>query len=626
MDPRLLKFYNQELQYVREMGGEFAAAYPKIAGRLGLDGFECADPYVERLLEGFGFLAARVQLKLDAEFSNFTQHLLEMVYPHYLSPTPSMMVAQFQPDLTQGQLADGYTIPRGTTLRSRLGKTEQTSCEYRTGHPVTLWPLRLARAEYISRDVASMQLPTELRRGEAFLRLRFQTTAGLKVSQLALQSLPLFLRGRGERPMRLYEQCLARVQGILVRPGEERPAWQDVLPAKNIQAMGFEDDQSLLPFGPASFNGYRLLHEYFAFPQRFLFLNFTGLESAIRRCQAPEFEIVVVFDRADQQLDNVVSPQDFALFCSPAINLFPRRADSIVIDHRQSEHHVVPDRTRPLDLEVFRVTRVVGTGVEQSEEQEFLPFYSHTEHAGMSNQTFFTTRRLPRTPSSRQLRQGPRSSYMGSEVYLSLVDARSAPYRHTLRLLTLDTLCTNRDLPLHMPLGAGGTDFTLEIGAPVDEVRCIAGPSTPRPSFAHASGELLWRLVSHLSLNYLSLADSASGERSASALRELLELYADAGEAETLKQLMGLAAVESHPIIRRLPTDGPTTIGRGLQVAVTLNEDAFEGSGVFLLGAVLERFFAKYVSINSFTEMVLRTNQRGEIKRWPMRIGRRHLL
>ena len=188
-----------------------------------------------------------------------------------------------------------------------------------------------------------------------------------------------------------------------------------------------------------------------------------------------------------------------------------------------------------------------------------------------------------------------------------------------------ETLCTNRDLPLHMPVGRANTDFTLQVSAPVESVRVLSGPTKPKPSPAQSSGELSWRLVNHLALNYLSLADTSEKE-GAAALREMLSLYADVSEPATMKQIEGVRSVSSRPIIRRIPSPGPVMYGRGVEVSLTFDEAAFEGSGAFLLGSVLEEFFARYVSLNSFTETVLRTLDRGEIARWPLRIGRRHRL
>ncbi|MDS4025614.1 MAG: type VI secretion system baseplate subunit TssF [Candidatus Contendobacter sp.] len=625
MDPRLLEYYNRELQHLRELGGEFAREFPKIAGRLGLEGFECADPYVERLLEGFGFLAARVQLKMDAEFPRFTQHLLEIIYPHYLAPTPSMAVVQFQPDPTEGALEKGFVISRDSELRSILGKGEQTPCEYRTAHEVKLWPLELVEAQYFAgREPVAQLAPADLARVRAGIRLRLRTTLpDLPIGKLALDRLELFLHGSDALPGRLYEQLLANTVLVVARPGERPAPWYEKIPENAIRRLGFENEQALLPCPPPSFHGYRLLHEYFAFPQRYLFVEVGGLGPAVRRCAGQELEVLILLGRADPALENAVAAANFALFCTPAINLFAKRADRIHLSDQVAEHHVVADRTRPMDFEVYQVTGVTGIGAE-NEEQDFLPFYaSYDRLSQRAQRAFYTVHRLPRQLSDRQRRHGPRSSYVGSETYLALVDADEAPYRGNLRQLAVTTLCTNRDLPLHMPIGRGDTDFTLASGAPVGSVRCLSGPTAPRQSPAH--GDTAWRLISHLTLNYLSLADS-DAHQGAVALRELLALYGNLADTTVRKQIDGVCSIQAAPITRRAPIPGPIAFARGLEVAVTLDENAFEGVGGFILGAVLEQFFAKYTSINSFTETVIKSTERGEIMRWPARIGRRHTL
>ncbi|MBL3589266.1 MAG: type VI secretion system baseplate subunit TssF [gamma proteobacterium endosymbiont of Lamellibrachia anaximandri] len=622
MDPRLLQYYNRELQFIREMGGEFAKEFPKIAGRLGLEGFECADPYVERLLEGFAFLAGRIQLKLDAEFPRFTQHLLEAVYPHYLSPTPSMAVVRFQPDLNEGGLADGFTLPPDSAMRSLMGKHDQTACEYRTVRETVLWPLEITDATYL-RSLAGINLP-HLPEAKAGIRLRLRVTAGLSCDKLALESLPLYLQGADELPMHLYEQILGNAVAVVARPTSRPAPWQEVMDRQSIKQMEFDDSEALLPFTDRSFEGYRLLHEYFAFPARFMFVELTRLAPAFKRCPHDEIELIILLNRSDAYLEKVVNADNFVLFCTPAVNLFPKQCDRIHLTHKEHEHHLVPDRTRPLDYEVYSITGVTGYGVGTKAEQEFLPFYaSHDLAAQQTDEGFFTLRRDPRVISSRQRRDGPRSSYIGSEVFLTLVDAKEAPYHPDLRQLGISTLCTNRDLPLQMPVGKGTTDFTLESGGPFDSVRVVAGPTRPRPSWAE--GDTTWRLVSHLSLNYLSLIDNDEAQ-GAAALRELMSLYSNVAEAPVRKQIGGVKSITSKPIIRRVPIPGPIAFGRGLEITLTLNEDEFEGTGVFLLGAIMERFFGRYVSLNSFTQTVIRTTDRGEIMRWPLRTGQQHLL
>lgn len=625
MDPRLLKYYNRELQFLREVGAEFAREFPKIAGRLGIDGTEVADPYVERLLEGVGFLTARIQMRLDAEMPNFTQHLLEMVYPHYLAPTPSMAVVRFHPDLTEGSLAKGFVLPRGTVLRSILGKGEQTACEYRTAHDVTLWPLELERAEYVTRGVAMVDFPN-VAGARAGIRFRLQSTAGVPLEKLALERLPLYLCGQDQRRYRLYEQMLGSPLAVVVRPPAGTEGMSTILDASHVRRVGFDDEQALLPVTRRSFQGYRLLDEYFAFADRFLFIELTGLAAAIGRCPGKELEILVLFSRSDRQLENVVDASEFSLYSTPAINLFPKRADRVHLSDQTEEFHVVPDRTRPFDFEVYSVTRVTGYGTTSEGGQEFLPFYSLSGRSRVDpQQAYYTARRVPRMLSSRQQRQGTRTSYVGSEVFLSLVDGLHGPFGPDLRQLGIETLCTNRDLPLLMPVGRANTDMTLESSAPVDSIRIVSGPSKPKPSPAQQTGELSWRLVNHLSLNHLSLTDTNESE-GAAGLRELLALYADLGEAPAVKQVGGVRSVTTRPVVRRMPFSGPITYGRGLEISLLFDESAFEGSSAYLLGGVLDDFFARYVSLNSFTETVLATLERGEIGRWPPRIGRRHLL
>jgi len=615
-NPRLLRYYSQELQHLREMGGEFAVQYPKIAGRLGLEGFECADPYVERLLEGFAFMAARVQMKIDAEFPRFTQHLSELVYPHFLAPTPSMAIVQLQPDLGNPALNVGYRIARGAAMRSVLGKDDATACEYRTAHDLTLWPIELVEAKFFTHGgtIAGVEarLPANVKAG---LRLRLRTTNGAPFSKLALDRLTLHLRGSDEMPGQIYEKLLGAVEGVLVLPGSRPAGKYALLPRTALRPRGFAEDDALLPSGQRSFQGYRLLQEYFAFAQRFLFVELTGLKAAVAACADPELEIVVLLSRGDARLEQALDHSNFALNCTPVVNLFQRRADRINLSGDQFEYHVLPDRTRPMDFEVHQVESVTGYGTGTDAEQEFHPLYSARDlgAAALSGQAFYQIRREPRLLSQRQRQRGPRSSYIGSETFITLVDAREAPYRHNLRQLGLVVWCTNRDLPLSMPLGVGKTDFILEQGGPVQSVRVLGGPSQPFPSFAE--GGVAWRLINQLSLNYLSLADT-DPDQGARALRELLALYCHPLDVTSQRQVEGVRSVSAQPITRRMPAPGAITFGRGLEITVTMDDGAFEGAGAFVLGGVLSHFFAQYVSINSFTETVVRTVGRGEIMRW----------
>ncbi|WP_285423641.1 type VI secretion system baseplate subunit TssF [Pseudomonas sp. efr-133-TYG-103a] len=619
MNPRLLELYNQELLHVRESAAEFAREYPKIAGRLTLSGIECADPYVERLLEGFAYLTARVQLKLDAEYPTFTHNLLEIAYPHYLAPTPSMTVVQMQIDPDDGSLSSGFTLPRDSILRAALGRDSQTSCEYRSAHPVTLWPLKISQAEYFGNPATVLgRMAAGEPRAKAGLRLTLRTGAELPINSLGLEHLPLYLNGADEQPFKLYEQLLGNACAVFARQPDGD--WIERLPVDALKPCGFDDREAAMPVVPQAFQGYRLLQEYFALPQRYLFVDVTALGTAVSRCSGQELELVVLFDRFDQSLEGSVGPQQFVPFCTPAINLFARRVDRVHVSDRVNEHHVIADRTRPMDFEIHSITAVTGHGA--GPEQPFLPFYAVRDPSRYGRNTaFYTLRREPRVLSSEQRRTGTRSTYVGSETFISLADSNQAPWRTDLRQLGISALCTNRDLPLFMTIGGGKTDFTLADSAPVVSIRCLIAPSRPRASHAH--DQKAWRLISQLSLNYLSLSEHGQG---AAALRELLRLYGDSNDAALALQIEGLREVSSKACTRRLPMPGPIAFGRGLEITLEFDENAFRGTGVFLLGAVLERFVARYVSINSFTETVIRTSERGEIMRWKAKPGRRPVL
>ena len=625
MDPRLLRHYNQELQHLREMGAEFAVQFPKIASRLRLEGLEVADPYVERLLEGLAFLSARVQLRLDAEFPRFTHRLVEILYPGFLAPVPSMLIAQLQPDPGAQGLEDGLTIARGSTLLSRPGKAGSTACRFRTADDVTLWPLEIAQAEYFAHSAAlplSAAAPDWKKYGGG-VRLTLRTTGGRDFSTLGLQDLRLHCAASDEIAYRLHELVCGCPVGLFVLAPTQGAPRHELLGPDAIEPVGFEEDQALLPRSLRGFEGYRLLQEYFAFAQRFLFFDVRGLGAALRRLGGQQADLVILFARGDTALQQSVDAASFALHCVPAINLFEHRCDRIQVSPGVSEHHVVADRTRPMDYEVHEVQAVTGHGVGLEGERPFHPLYAAFHSAAADREAYFTARREPRLLSETQRREGPRSSYVGSEVFVSIVDPEEAPHPVRLQQLAVQALCSNRDLPLLMPLGAAGGDLELAQTAPVAAVRVLRGPS--RPQSAQREASLAWRFIHQLTLNHLSLLDT-DDEQGAAALREMLRLYTPEGDAALQRQIDGLRSLRKRQVVRRLPMPGPIAFGRGVQLELEVDELAFQGGSAFLLGCVLERFFARHVSMNGFTETRLRSQTRGELLRGRPRSGTRPIL
>ncbi len=624
MDPRLLRYYNEELRHLREMGAEFAQQFPKIAARLSMEGVEVADPYVERLLEGFAFLAGRVQLKLDAEFPRFTQRLLAMLYPQFLAPTPAMLVAQVHPELGDAALAGGVTLPRGSVMTSQAGKSGATACEFRTAHALTMWPLELTQVEYFTHasDLPMAAVP-QWRKYRGGLRLRLRTTADLDFSQIALEDLRLHCAGVDEVAYRLYERICGHPLGVLVLPVRRSDGWHEALDGDCVEPVGFDDEQALLPLTLHGFEGYRLLQEYFAFPQRFLFFDLCGIGPALRRHRGQEVDIVILFDRPDDALLQAVGVDSLALHCVPAVNLFDRRCDRIHVSADTSDFHVVPDRTRPMDYEVHSLIEVVGYGEGVKSEWRFLPFYNAFHAEDRSHSAYYSEQREPRLMSQQQQRDGPRTSYIGTETYLSLVDAAEAPFSPRLRQVAVRALCTNRDLPLLMPVGQPKGDLTLAQTAPVRSIAVIRGPS--RPTSPLRESNIAWKLINQLSLNHLSLTDT-DADQGAAALREILRLYASSGDASAQRQIDGLRSAQVQPVVRRLPMPGPITFGRGVELKLEVDDLSFEGASAFLLGCVLERFVARHVSINGFTQTRVHSHARGDILVGRPRCGTRPIL
>jgi type VI secretion system protein ImpG len=624
MDPRLLRYYNEELRHLREMGAEFAQQFPKIAARLGMEGLEVTDPYVERLLEGFAFLAGRIQLKIDAEFPRFTQRLLEIVYPQFLSPTPAMLIAQLHPDLGDAGLASGLTLPRGSVMHSQPGKAGATACEFRTAQALTMWPLEVTQVEYFTHaaDLPMAAMP-EWRKYRAGLRIRLRTTAGADFAHIALDDLRLHCAGIDDVAYRLHELVCGHAMGVFVLPPRRPAAWHEALDRDCIEPVGFEDDQALLPQTLRGFEGYRVLQEYFAFPQRFLFFDLRNIGSVLRARGGNEVDIVVLFSRADNALLQAVDASSLALNCVPAINLLERRCDRIHVAADTADFHVIPDRTRPMDYEVHSVTEVLGYGTGVNSEWRFLPFYNAFHTEDRAHNAYYSVQREPRLMSQLQQREGPRTSYIGTEVSLTIVDAHEAPFPADLRQLGVRALCTNRDLPLLMPVGNAKGDLTLAQTAPVKVINVIKGPS--RPASAMREGNIAWKLINQLSLNHLSLTDT-DAQHGAAALREILRLYAPSGDAGAQRQVDGLRSVQLQPVVRRLPMPGPITFGRGVEVKIEVDDHSYEGASAFLLGCVLERFIARHVSMNGFTQTRLHSPTRGDILIGRPRCGTRPIL
>jgi type VI secretion system protein ImpG len=630
MDPRLLGHYNRELQHLREMGAEFAKAFPKIAGRLGMEGIEVHDPYVERLLEGTAFLAARVQLKLDAEFPRFSQRLLGMLYPHYMAPTPAMLIAKFQPILTDTNLATGSVVPRGTVIRGAPGKNDFSPSQFNTAHALTLWPVELVEASYFSfaPDLPLAGLPL---RGtcKGGIRLRLRCSAGLNFSQTRIDALRFYLGGSEDVAFKLHELIGSACLGVLQGVGERGRARFGFLPRETVSQPGFSDDEALLPVSTRNFGGYRLLQEYFSLPQRYLFLRaWAGLSrSRAGERYSQRLELVVLFDAARPGSRSVVDASELpAATATPAINLFEKR-DRPHPPHRQRQHefHVVPDRTRPTDFELYDLIRShrlwhrapIASSVFRAVLRRLLMPPTRSRTATI--RCVASRGCIPSASSG----LGARTDYIGSEVFLSLVDPNEAPYRTDLRQISL--LCS-----MHKPRPAavsciwrGASDFSLESrragrGDPLRE-------GTVATLFGGVEGAQAWSFISQLSLNYLSLLDT-DARQGAAALRELLGLYATSAEVGMHKQVDGLRSIRCEPVITRLPMPDRCASAVGCRSCSRWTRCFSKAAAPSCSAACWSISWLATSASTASPKPCCAPSARGEIMHWPARCGLRPIL
>ncbi len=626
MDPRLLDYYNQELIYMRELAGEFAHAHPKIARRLGMQAGEVADPYVERLIESFCFMAARMQIKLDAEFPRFTGRLLEVLYPNYVAPTPSMAVARLYPSRTEGNLAQGFRIARGTTFTSKVPDGEKTACQFRSSQDVTLYPLAIteARLTGIPPDIPALEryVPANTKVRGA-LRLRLRTTNEARISDLQqLDRLPVYLAGDEQVASQLFELLHgAGVGSITGAPGEFGTPGRPLaaVTSNGVAHEGLGTDEGLLPLTWAKFHGHNLLHEYFACPSRFYFFALTGLKEGLRRIDGREVEIVLLLDQSTEHLANLVDASRFALFCTPLINLFQKHTDRIELSASDTEFRLIPARLTPLDYEMFSVDALYGQVSKNSAELEFRPLYQTLNNDEGNHGRYFSTRRERRLMSDSSRRYGTRTPYIGTEMFVSLVDQQEAPYSEGIRYLSVNAWVTNRDLPSLVPRD-GVRDLTIAESAPLESIGLIRAPSPPKPPYAER--ETAWRLIRQLNFNYLPL-DDLDHRAGGQGLRDLLRLFLTGEDTEHRRQVESLVGVKTQPVTRKLPGNGPLVFGRGIECALTVDESGFSGASPYLFGLILEHYLARHVSINSFTQTELHSMQRGRVARWPVRMGTR---
>ncbi|MEO0929236.1 MAG: type VI secretion system baseplate subunit TssF [Pseudomonadota bacterium] len=622
MDRTFLHYYESELEHIRDLAGDFAALHPAVATNLSLDTTPCPDPYVERLLEGVAYLAARTRLKVDAESSRHVRNLLDALYPDMVAPAPAMSMAQLTPgDQVEG-MVDGYTVTRGTRLISGLRDGLTTRAIYTTAQDVALWPIQITSADYLQdigalraaglRDVADVR-PT------AGVRLTLQSAGPTPLNELKLDMLDLYL-GHKARGGLLFDAIHGHAAGAMARADDGQ-----YQPLGDCSMVGINGNETLLPQVRQAFQGYGLIREYFLMPERFHYVRLHDLQQVINAADN-RVEILILLAKAQPDIADI-SPNDVQLFVTPIVNLFERECNVVDLDPGRASHVVHPDRTRPLDYEVFRLIRVEDLENEGPDAQ-IPPIFA--AEGGHANRLSYSIERQARRPSADEIRRGQmRTSYAGDNVFIALSHDGSKRAGGPVRRLDIRALCTNRDLPIL----DDNPQLTPDSGAPISAIKLLQAIKRPRsslPAVLPSAGpddtrrdELNWRWISQLSLNHLSLAEDGTD---AAPLRALLALYADRGDPALVRHAQALRTVSSGPLFERLPIKGPICFGHGTEVTLDIDEGVLSGHSQLLLSALLAQLLRRQAAINAVVRTKTRLSGSQEEVAWPLTLGNRTMI
>ena len=617
MDPRIIDLYNDELLHLKTEAAEFAREFPERASRLSLDENRVEDPYVERLLEGVAFLAARVRLKVESQYPVFTQQLLEVLFPGWLAPSPSACILRLTVDAAAGKIEQGVTVPRGSHVVGSLRGNDDVRCDFETARSLALWPIALRQVQYVAARPELSAAAFQGERPASSLRIEFDLLGEADLARLSLDALPIYVTKSDAFGAQLMELLAGRCMAVAVSSDPTGRRIHGWLPGGQVRQLGFDDSEAMFPMQVRGHAGFRVLKEYAALPDKFRFVEVGGLRSAISGLKGKKLFLTFYFSGAFSRLESAIKSEALALFCVPAVNLREQPLDRVDVVPGQTEFHLVADRMRPRDKEIVQIVDVRGGG--SGSERRFQPIFESVAGGKLGSGSYFTTRRERRMLTQTET-IGRTVTYPGTEIFISLTEPGAAPYGRDLQYLSLRALCSNRDLPLYLKAQFSSAQYQFANALPVSAVECVAGPSVPLAPIV--DGLDPWVALSHLFVNYLSLFD-AGGSEGAEALRAMLGLYATVPGHFLMRQADGLLKVSAHQITRRIPGGGPLAFGRGVAVELTMNDRAFDGGSPFLLASVLEHFMAAHVSINSFVETSLELADRAERLKWPSRFGRR---
>jgi type VI secretion system protein ImpG len=589
-----LDYYTDELQYLRNAGKMFAKSHPKVARRLELSDHESSDPHVERLLESFAFLTAKISKELDDTYPETAAALLNTLYPHLMNPLPAMGISHFKVDPARGNLTNGYNVPKGTKLFTT--STEGLSCQFQTVYDLNLYPITVEKIDVVRSDSYDLNVPSQ---HNWFLKIRLKGV-NATIRDMNLTSLDFHLRGDFKLTSLLYETIFSQSHDHLYASLNGQAAYK--LPINSIRPMGFDVDEMALPAEENILHSYQMLQEYFHLPEKFLFFKCQNLDelSKYSDLATDTLDILIEISDASYIYELQLTPQNFVLGCTPIINLFEKTSDPIRLDGRRTKYLLTPDQRLDKVTEIYSIKKIYGTIEGIPEAVPCSPYYGFDHHTTLNSDTvYWVSKRV-----SANQRNIP-----GTDMYLSFVDLNFNPSSPPHNILYADTLCTNRYLVEQMPFD---TTLQAHTALPVHEIVCLDKPNAQIES--PTDGETLWKIVSQLSVNYLGLS---SGPASVAALKDLLKLYGGHNIARVEAEIQSINDIIVKETVRRVSNEAWRGFTRGLEVTLLMKNVKHTGYSTFLLATIIREYCALHVGMNTFVEVVLKEDLNSkEWKRW----------
>ena len=618
MGKDFLHYYNLEMQYMREMCGEFAKDFPKVAGRFGMDEFSCEDPYVERLLQGYSFISAKAHQGLDGGFPELSHTLLNSLYPDFLMPIPSTGIVKLSPAKSNEIPSNGAIFRRGTELKTPQIKGEE-ECHFHTAHDVKVWPIDIVDAKYYPDDISPLGLNRSAQ-SQSCLCLELKTNNGTKFKNFNMDCLEFYLTDSAIT-MELYEMLLANCSQIIVQPKSGGIRERIYNSRKDIiTSRGFDQEDSLFPTNPQTFEGYRLFRKFFVLPQSFMFIQVDKIKKAIKEMDSDNINIIFVFDRENQKLKGKISKKNFDLFCTPVANFFVQEFLNISLKNGTSNIDLF-QKSSSRSLEILKILDVQGI-VEKNGNAQILTklhLNSNLLDDVQPNHLCYSLNCSPRSLTEEELGNETDTNYDGTNTYISIVDQNNKPYQGHLKQLKIISMCSNRGLPLTISSKQKNLYlFTDSANITMDKIKLICGPTKPY------SEHLLippWEIINHISLNFLTMTDE-NNTKTAETIKSILEMYT-VSEMQK-KYIEGIKSITTARKQQRFNNQGDYSFVNGLSIDLLFDKQ--KANYYFLLGMVIDRFFMHATPVDTFIQTTLNTKKQGNIIQWPARKGTRPLI